>query len=77
MKEPGMTIKLKKCHFFSELTKYLGQVVVPGKLRVDRKTTEAVAALRSLTTVSQIRSFLGLCNVYRRFVPGFAKIAAL
>ena len=26
-------------------------------------------------TLTQVRSFLGACNVYRRFVKGFAKIA--
>jgi RNase H-like domain found in reverse transcriptase len=28
------------------------------------------------TTQTELRSFLGLCNVYRRFIKGFAKIAA-
>ena len=27
-------------------------------------------------TLTQVRSFLGACNVYRRFVKGFAKIAS-
>ncbi|CDF36412.1 unnamed protein product [Chondrus crispus] len=38
----------------------------------------AADALKTFTfprTFTQVRSFLGACNVYRRFVDGFAKIA--
>jgi len=29
-----------------------------------------------LTTCTQVRSFVGMCNVFRRFVPNFARMAA-
>lgn len=75
-KDMGMTIKLKKCDFFCQSINYLGYVIDLGKLMMARKNTETIAALRYSTTVSQIRSFLGHFNVYRRFMPWFAKIAA-
>lgn len=37
---------------------------------------EAFAFLEHTTSVSELRSFLGLCNVYKWFVPNFAPLAA-
>jgi hypothetical protein len=55
---------------------YLGHVIRPGKLAVAEKNTSALKDAQPPATQSELRSFLGLCNVYRRFVPGFAKVAA-
>lgn len=65
----GMTLKLKSCHFFLELIDCLGQVIAPGKLKAEKTITEAIKSLRYPRDIYQMRYFLGLCNVYRRFVP--------
>ncbi|CDF36784.1 unnamed protein product [Chondrus crispus] len=67
-------LKLRKCEFFVEKIKYLGRVVRPGTLEVDAARTAALEQVRYPQTQTQLRSFLGLCNVYRRFVPHYAKI---
>jgi transposase InsO family protein len=72
----GLSLKLKKCFFFKETVNYLGHVIQPGKLAVATKNTEALKHAKAPTTLTELRSFLGLCNVYRRFVPSFARIAA-
>jgi transposase InsO family protein len=72
----GLTLNLKKCHFFKDKVDYLGHVIRPGQLSVAEKNTEALKKAKHPTTQTELRSFLGLCNVYRRFVKGFAKIAA-
>lgn len=72
-----MTIKLKTCSLFSETIAYAGHTIVPDKLHVATKTIKAFKALQYLTTVLEMKSFSGLCNVYRRFVPKFAKSATL
>jgi Reverse transcriptase (RNA-dependent DNA polymerase) len=72
----GLTLNLKKCHFFKETVDYLGHVIRPCQLSVADKNTAALKDTRHPTTQTELRSFLGLCNVYRRFVKGFAKIAA-
>ncbi|CDF40870.1 unnamed protein product [Chondrus crispus] len=46
-----------------------------GTLEVDAAQTAALEQVRYPQTQTQLRSFLGLCNVYRRFVPHYAKIA--
>jgi hypothetical protein len=72
----GRTLNLKKCHFFKETVDYLGHVIRPGQLSVAEKNTTTLKSTNHPTTQTELRSFLGLCNVYRRFVRGFAKIAA-
>ena len=37
---------------------------------------EAVKRFKEPATQTELQSFLGLCNVYRRFVPNFARTAA-
>ncbi|CDF32470.1 unnamed protein product [Chondrus crispus] len=71
----GVKLKLRKCEFFVEKIKYLGHVVRPGTLEVDAARIAALEQVRYPQTQTQLRSFLGLCNVYRQFVPHYAKIA--
>jgi hypothetical protein len=72
----GLSLNLKKCHFFKKEVSYLGHVIGQGTLSVSGKNTRALKTAKPPTTQTELRSFLGLCNVYRRFVPGFAKVAA-
>ena len=72
----GFSLKLSKCYFFQKEVNYLGHVIKPGKLCVVTKTTEAVANFKLPETQTHIKSFLGFCNVYRTFVPNFARISA-
>lgn len=72
----GFSLKLSKCSFFVKSVDYLGHKVMPGKLAVAQRTIDAVQGFRNPSTQTCIRSFLELCNVYRRFVPNFARKAA-
>jgi hypothetical protein len=71
-----LSLKLKKCHFFKDIVDYLGHVIRPGKHEVAVKNTEALRNARPPVNQTELHSFLGLCNIYRRLVPGSAKIAA-
>ncbi|CDF34164.1 unnamed protein product [Chondrus crispus] len=75
LEKAGVKLKLRKCEFFVEKIKYLGHVVRPGTLEVDAARTVALEQVPYPQTQTQLRSFLELCGVYRRFVPHYAKIA--
>ncbi len=47
----------------------------PGKLSVATDKTRAVREASSQKDLTQMRSFLGACHVYRRFLPDMAKLA--
>jgi len=71
----GVTLKARKCHFFQEEVEYLGHVIRPGRVHVLGKNLRALRGLRYSETQTQMKSFLGMRGVYRRFVADFAKIA--
>ncbi len=76
LERAGVSLKLSKCQFFKSSVDYLGHVVHPGKLSLATKNTQALREAKHPHTQTELRSFLGLCNVYRRFVPRIATIAA-
>ena len=75
LRRAGVSLKLKKCDFFRDRVSYLGHVVTPGKLSVATETSKAFEEVKFPENITQLRSFLGAANVYRRFVKDFSKIA--
>jgi len=71
----GVALKAQKCHLFSSKVEYLGHVVRPGLLSVNEKNLKDIKKAVFSKTQTQLRSFLGLCNVNRRFTVDFAKTA--
>jgi len=74
--EAGITLKEEKCHLCRDEVEYLGHIVRPGRRSVNEKNLKALRRVKLLKTQTQMRSFLGLCNVYRRFAANFAKLSA-
>ena len=73
----NLRVKLKKCSFFQSKMPFLGHVLSQGQVQVEPEKIEALQRWkRPLTTVKQVRQFLGLASYYRSFVPGFATLVA-
>jgi len=70
----GVTLKAAESHFFQEEVDYLGHVIIPGRVHFLEKSLQALKGLRYPETQTQMKSFLGMCGVYRRIVADFAKI---
>lgn len=72
----GLKVKLAKCAFFQQEVGYLGHVMSSRGFSTDPKKVEVEAEWQTPTTTSELHSFLGFDSYYRRFVEGFAKLAA-
>ena len=75
LRQAGVTLKLKKCFWFQDRVDYLGHVITPGRLSVAKENTGAFRTMLFPRSLTELRSFLGAANVYRRFIKGFSKIA--
>ena len=73
LREAGVPLNLEKCTWFSDEVEYLGHIVRPGQLHVHNETVDALKHATFPTTKTQLKSFLGMCNVYRRLFTDFAK----
>uniref|UniRef100_A0A3B1JU25 Gypsy retrotransposon integrase-like protein 1 n=1 Tax=Astyanax mexicanus TaxID=7994 RepID=A0A3B1JU25_ASTMX len=76
LQKEGLKAKLDKCNFFQQQVNYLGHVVSKEGVSTDPGKIAAVANWQRPKDVTELRSFLGFASYYRRFVEGFAKLAA-
>ena len=63
LRSAGISLKLKKCSFFRPKVHYLGHVISPGKLRVADTAADAFQTFTFPRSLTQVRSFVGECNV--------------
>jgi hypothetical protein len=64
-----VSLRLDKRHFFRRRVKYLGHVTEPGKLPLQAMKVDTILKAKLPRTKTELRALLGICNVYRRFVP--------
>ena len=71
----GLKLKPSKCEFFHSSLKYLGHIVSKEGIATDPRKIEAICNWPHPQTVTDVRSFTGFTNYYRKFIKGYAKIA--
>ena len=72
----GFRANPAKCELCCSEVLYLGYTITPQGIKPNPSKVEAVLNAAPPTNVTEVRSFLGLANYYRRFLHNMAAISA-
>jgi hypothetical protein len=75
LQDNHLYLKLEKCAFAVPEVEYLGMVIWEGHVAMDPTKLTAIDKWQPPTSVKGVRSFIGFCNFYQRFIPDFSNIA--
>jgi hypothetical protein len=74
IKDHSLVLKPPKCEFHKNSVTFLGYVVSADGIKMEPGKVSAIQNVPVPANIKEMRSFLGLVNYYRRFIPDFASI---
>ena len=74
LRQAGLKLKPEKCELFRLRVEFLGHIVSTQGVEVDPSKIDKVLEWPEPRNLTELRSFVGLCAYYRRFVPDFSTI---
>ena len=69
LSEVNLKINLEKCSFVKSEVKVLGHLVSKQGIRPDPKKVEVIQQLTPHKDVTGVKSFVGVINYFRKFIP--------
>ena len=77
LEENNLFVKPEKCKWKVREVDFLGVVIGPKGVEMQKKKVEGVLNWPAPRNVKEVQKFLDLANYYRRFIKDFARIVVL
>jgi hypothetical protein len=76
LRKEKLFLKMSKCEFGKTSLIYLGHIVGGGELKIDPSKVKVILEWPKPNNVTEVRSFLGATQCWRKFIANFSSIAA-
>jgi len=76
LRREKLYVKLSKCEFGKTSLNYLGHIIGEGKLNIDPSKVAVIVNWPKPKFATEVRSFLGVAQYWRKFISNFSSIAA-
>jgi len=74
LKNANLKLQLDKCEFLKKETELLGHIVGQNGVMQNPEKVKTINKFPIPKTQKEIKSFLGLCTYFRKFIPNFIDI---
>ena len=75
LREAGLQADIDKCEFHVQEIRFFGLIISTKGIRMEPQKIQTILDWAQPTSLRHVRSFLGFCNFYRRFIRDFSKLA--
>ena len=75
LEENNLFVKPEKCRWKVREVEFLGVVIGPGGVRIQKEKMDGVLSWPTLGSAKDVQKFIGLANYYRQFIQDFSRVA--
>lgn len=75
LQDNDLFLKLSKCSFYVTSVTYIGIVITPQGVSMEKEKVKAVTEWKEPRKIKELQAFLGFANFYRRWIKDFSSLA--
>jgi len=75
LSENGLAVSPEKCVWKTQEVEFLGYIIGQEGIKMSQEKVEAVLSWQRPNSLTEVQSFLGFANFYRRFIQDYSRVA--
>ena len=75
LQENGLAVSPEKCVWKAQEVEFLGYIIGKNGIKMSNEKVEAVLSWKTPESLTEVQSFLGFANFYRRFIQDYSRVA--